>query len=552
MLSIPLSLAIGLTLLHFAGFTVNQLSIVGAVVALGLLVDDSIVVVENITRFLRAGRTRVEAAIEATRQIAVAVVGATATLVLAFVPLLFLPGGPGQYIRSLPAAVIATVLASLFVSLTIIPWLASLVLAGARRRAATGRSTPSSARSTPPTPRCSTGRFAVRRGRSLAAGAFVAVALALVPAIGFSLFPKAETPQFYVNVTAPEGGSIEATAAAARYADSVIRRRPEVRAVFASVGRDNPRIYYNVAAPAGQPRGGPALRGAGALRPGAHPGAARQPPGRARGVSRRADRAARVRERPADRRADRDPGPRARPRHPARRSPRGWSGSSRPRRAPATWTTRCGSAAPTCGSPSTARRRGCSAFRRWRSTAPCGSASRASRRACSAKPTATPATWWCGSPALPGPIRPRSTGCTSPRSAGKLTPLRQVADVRFEADVPEIRRVDRERAVTVTSFVGTGYNTDRVTRQALATLDSLELPRGYRIVAGGRDREPAGELRRDRQRDHRGDVPDPRGAGARVPHLPRHPHRGVGDPARRGGRARSRSSSPATPSRSPR
>jgi multidrug efflux pump subunit AcrB len=71
--------------------------------------------------------------------------------------------------------------------------------------------------------------------------------------------------------------------------------------------------------------------------------------------------------------------------------------------------------------------------------------------------------------------------------AGKLIPLRQVADVRFETDVPEIRRVDRERAVSVTSFVRTGYNTDRVTRQALASLDSVALPRGYRIV-------PAGEI----------------------------------------------------------
>src|SRR5439155_16329749 len=68
MVSIPLSLAIGITLLRFAGFTVNQLSIVGAVISLGLLVDDSIVVVENITRFLRAGHTRVEAALQATRQ----------------------------------------------------------------------------------------------------------------------------------------------------------------------------------------------------------------------------------------------------------------------------------------------------------------------------------------------------------------------------------------------------------------------------------------------------------------------------------------------------
>ena len=71
---------------------------------------------------------RREAAIEATKQITVAVLGATATLVFAFVPLLFLPGGPGMYIRSLPVAVISTILASLVVSLTIIPWLASLLL----------------------------------------------------------------------------------------------------------------------------------------------------------------------------------------------------------------------------------------------------------------------------------------------------------------------------------------------------------------------------------------------------------------------------------------
>ena len=73
MISIPLSLAIGLAALYFTGFSLNQLSIAGFVLALGLLVDDSIVVVENIARYLRAGYSRVEAAIAATDQIALAV-----------------------------------------------------------------------------------------------------------------------------------------------------------------------------------------------------------------------------------------------------------------------------------------------------------------------------------------------------------------------------------------------------------------------------------------------------------------------------------------------
>ncbi|MGH7465711.1 MAG: efflux RND transporter permease subunit, partial [Longimicrobiales bacterium] len=222
MLSIPLSLAIGVALLYFTGFTINQLSIVGAVIALGLIVDDSIVVIENITRFQRAGHTRQQAAITATKQIAPAVVGATATLVFAFVPLLFLPGGPGQYIRSMPMAVVFTVLASLFVSLTIIPWLASLLLPE-RAPAGGNRVLRAFERVIHRTyaPVLDAGLRRPRRALLMAA-AFVLGAAALVPVVGFSLFPKAETPQFYVNVTAPEGASMEATSDAARYGESVL------------------------------------------------------------------------------------------------------------------------------------------------------------------------------------------------------------------------------------------------------------------------------------------------------------------------------------------
>lgn len=92
MISIPLSIFIGITGLYLLGFSINQLSIVGAVISLGLLVDDSIVVVENITRWVRGGVKPFDAAIQATNQIGPAVMGCTATLILAFLPLMFLPG----------------------------------------------------------------------------------------------------------------------------------------------------------------------------------------------------------------------------------------------------------------------------------------------------------------------------------------------------------------------------------------------------------------------------------------------------------------------------
>ena len=106
MISIPLSLAIGLSALYFLGFSLNQISIAGFVVALGLLVDDSIVVVENIARFLREGHSRTQAAMLATRQIFLAIIGCTATLMFAFLPLMMLSGDSGKFIRVLPTAVL--------------------------------------------------------------------------------------------------------------------------------------------------------------------------------------------------------------------------------------------------------------------------------------------------------------------------------------------------------------------------------------------------------------------------------------------------------------
>ncbi len=245
LVSIPLSLAMGITALHYTGYSLNQLSIVGCVIALGLLVDDSIVVVENIARFRRMGRRPVEAAIEGTKQIATAVVGTTATLLFAFFPIVMLPGGPGQFIRSMPLAVVYTVLASMVVSLTVIPLLASLLLRGHEEAG---------------------GNFLLRalqrgiqrsyrpllhwcmehRGVSLLAAAVLVVAsFSLVPGIGFSLFPVAGVPQFLVKIEAEEGASVAATDALAKQVEVRLAQQPEVANYFTTIGNSNPQIYYN-------------------------------------------------------------------------------------------------------------------------------------------------------------------------------------------------------------------------------------------------------------------------------------------------------------------
>ena len=246
MISIPLSLAIGVAALHLTGFSINQLSIVGFVIALGLLVDDSIVVVENITRFLREGHSRAEAAVEATRQIGVSVLGCTATLIFAFLPLLFLPGAPGLFIRSMPMAVVFTILASLFVSLTIIPFLSSLLLRKEEHPEGNwflrtlNRAVDLSYR------RILHGALARPWLTVGVAAALFAGSVALVPSIGFSLFPKAGLPQFMVMVETPDGSNLGATDRAVRFVEDQLAGRREVRAVMANVGEGNPRVYYNV------------------------------------------------------------------------------------------------------------------------------------------------------------------------------------------------------------------------------------------------------------------------------------------------------------------
>ncbi len=246
MISIPMSLAFGLVALLFLGYSLNQLSIAGCVLSLGLLVDDSIVVVENIARHLRMGYSRTRAALAGTRQIAVAVLGCTATLVFAFLPLLALPGTAGKFIRILPMTVVATITGSLLIALFVIPFLASRLLKAGDHgepNALLQRLMGLIHRVYRPAL-----HFCLARPRATVltgvGGALLASAL-LVPLIGTSLFPKADTPQFLIQVDAPDGTSFAATDAALRFVETQLEAMPEVRGWFTNVGHGNPQVYYN-------------------------------------------------------------------------------------------------------------------------------------------------------------------------------------------------------------------------------------------------------------------------------------------------------------------
>ncbi|MCI0751747.1 MAG: efflux RND transporter permease subunit [Flammeovirgaceae bacterium] len=247
MISIPLSLSIGIVLLNVLGYNLNQLSIVGLVVALGLLVDDSIVVVENIERWMREGHSRWEATIKATQQIGLAVIGCTATLIISFLPLVFMPEAAGEFIRSLPMGVIMSVLASMFVSLTIIPFLSSRLLKE-------NHGHPDGNMFMRALKKLIHGSYSKLLDKALAKPYWtIAIAvvifggsLMLFPVIGFSLFPASEKPQFLVEIVTPLQSNLNYTDSVTIQIEKELKKHPEIKYFATNVGKGNPRIYYNI------------------------------------------------------------------------------------------------------------------------------------------------------------------------------------------------------------------------------------------------------------------------------------------------------------------
>ncbi|MBN2201079.1 efflux RND transporter permease subunit [bacterium] len=246
MLAIPLSCVAGILILDWTGYGLQQISIAGLVIALGMLVDDAIVVTDSISRFARSGKPGREAALLGTQQVAGAVTTATVTTLLAFMPIVLMRNITGDFIRSMPLTVIYALTVSLLVSLTVTPNLGVRFLDVNRENRV-------------PPARRRLDRFIETRYRAalekclarprrtvgIAALAF-GVSLALFPLVGFSLFPKAEKPQLFVNIEMPAGTALSRTDAAARELERDLMAMPEVRNVTANVGHGNPRLYYNV------------------------------------------------------------------------------------------------------------------------------------------------------------------------------------------------------------------------------------------------------------------------------------------------------------------
>ena len=249
-LAIPFSMLLTFTVVQLSGTTLNMVVLFSLVLAVGMLVDNAVVVIENIYRHMQEGKAPVMAAREATSEVAGAITVSTFTSVGAFLPLLFWPGIIGDFMVYLPGTVSVVLLASLVVAFTINPTICSRFM----RVRQEDRVKPATvARLERRQERLASlaDRMADRYRRllewsldhrwrtlALSAGALV-LALALFAGpfnTGIEFFPETEPPQIFVNVELPPGTRLERTDAVVREIEARLADTPDLRVLAAAVG----------------------------------------------------------------------------------------------------------------------------------------------------------------------------------------------------------------------------------------------------------------------------------------------------------------------------
>lgn len=244
---LPLCTLLSLVLMYMIGLPIHQMSVTGLVVALGLLVDGSIVMTDEVRKRLIDGRAPIAAIRSAVDRLRVPLLSSTLTTILAFMPMVVLPGPAGDFLGSIARAVVIMLAGSLLLALVVTPALAALLLPGglARDRHWWHQGIPG-------------GRGARAFERALEwslrhRGGAVALALALplsgflaFPTLTAQFFPGTDRDQLVVQVTLPDGRAISDTQRLVEALDAQLRQEPLVRRVDWSIGESPPGFYYNL------------------------------------------------------------------------------------------------------------------------------------------------------------------------------------------------------------------------------------------------------------------------------------------------------------------
>ncbi|ARK32722.1 Multidrug resistance protein MdtB [Halalkalibacter krulwichiae] len=246
-LAIPVSLSLGAIIYPFIGIDLNQISLIALIIALGILVDDGIVVNENIERRLQLGEQPLDAAINGTKEVAVSVITSTLTVVFTFLPLLLLPGEAGGFIRPLPAVLVATMIASTVVALFLIPTYRTLQ-ERRNKQSAERKSAGLLWKLFDKAAHIYSARLMLKVSRRplltvLIGFALGTAAYALIPFIPLEFFPDTDREEVFVEMKLPEGTSLTETKQQSKEVEQFLTGLDYVESVSTYVGTNIPRLF---------------------------------------------------------------------------------------------------------------------------------------------------------------------------------------------------------------------------------------------------------------------------------------------------------------------
>ncbi len=227
--ALPLSIIPAFGVMWLMGFSINVVTLLAMSLVVGILVDDAIVEIENITRHLRMGKTPFQAAMEAADEIGLAVIATTFTLIAVFLPTAFMSGVPGKFFVQFGWTAAIAVFFSLVVARMLTPMMAAYLLHA-----------PKKAHDTPTwiTIYLGWARWCLKHRIATLIGAavFFFGSFALVPLLPTGFIPPDDLSQTQVSVELPPGSTFAQTLAAAEQARAIVERHPHVQLVYTAVG----------------------------------------------------------------------------------------------------------------------------------------------------------------------------------------------------------------------------------------------------------------------------------------------------------------------------
>jgi HAE1 family hydrophobic/amphiphilic exporter-1 len=263
-LTLPISIIGTFLFMNLFGFTINMITLMALSLCVGLLIDDAIVVRENIVRHVQMGKTPYQASMDGTKEIGLAVLATTFSIVAVFLPVGFMGGIIGKFFHEFGITIVAAVLISMFVSFTLDPMLSSIwhdpaIDAHCKHQApvtlydktigrVTGWFDTATERLSEGYQRILSWALVHKIKTLLLAVAIFVVSVLMVPLLGTEFVPKADFSETSLSFYTPVGSSLEATEAKSKQVEAIVREFPEVRYTLTTINTGNAqgKIYASV------------------------------------------------------------------------------------------------------------------------------------------------------------------------------------------------------------------------------------------------------------------------------------------------------------------